>query len=220
MKEYPHDISAAEIRDLIGPRDQLILEAGAWDGDTTYAMLCAMPDALIVAMEPDSRPLARLHARFDGREGGVQIVPAAAGAVNGVVPWYASHGDLRADCCRDGDWDLSSSLRRPEHHLLRAPEITFDWQEVRCVRIDDLPAEFPDIRFPRFYELAFIDVQGAQRDVIAGGRKTLDSTPWIYIELHHTPEYEGEPTFQGLCVLLPRHQAVARYVENILFRLE
>lgn len=241
--DYQRDITIAEIQSLLPMASPSILEIGAWEGDTTEKLLQAMPRAYIMTFEPDPRPLVALKARFAQRMspsclpvpplvpsqlvpevtcyfdglGAVVVVPTAVGAVTGPVPWYASHGSFPGSCC-DGDWSLSSSLRQPTHHLQRSPEITFDQRTVGCLRLDDWMTLFAtgyDL-FTRF-DFAWIDVQGAQRDVIAGGFRVLDITPLIYIELHNTPEYEGEPTFEELCALLPNHTPRARFGENVLF---
>jgi FkbM family methyltransferase len=208
MIDARHDMTAQEVRGRVGA-DPIILEIGAHDGSTTAEFLRAMPECRVLCFEPDPRPLKRLRERFAGDER-VAIRPWAIGAINGTVPWYASHGTTALTRCHDGDWDCSSSFRRPTHHLQRSPEITFESAgEVACRRLDDVVTGIIDF--------AWIDVQGAQRDVIEGGRKTLDEIPYIYIELHYVPEYDGEPNFAELCALLPEHEPLVRYTENILF---
>lgn len=202
------------IRTLLRRDDPLLLEIGAWEGDDTASFLVAMPNARILAFEPDPRPYATLLKRFDSN-GNVALLPLAVGATLGRVTWYQSHGDIPSDVCRDHDWSLSSSLKKPEHHLIRSPQITFTETSVQCVRLDDWLGTYPGV--PTF-DFAWIDAQGAQRDIIAGGGQTLSKIPYIYIELHGTPEYAGEPSFAELCALLPTHEPMAQHAENILFK--
>lgn len=213
------DMPANEINRLLFYSYVSILEIGAWEGDSTAAMLDAMPYATVVTFEADPRPLKKLVPRFaDDRR--VLVVPNAVGAVNDRVPWHASHGDIPSELSH-GDWSLSSSLHAPTHHLERSPEISFSCNTtVPCVRLDDWVAlTHLEQRKPPF-DFAWIDVQGAQRDVIEGGRAVLDRIPLIYMEVHHQPEYADEPTAQEVCALLPQHEPVAIFAENILFQLK
>ena len=206
---YPRDLKANEIRPLVGTSPH-ILEIGANNGDTTAEFLAAMPRARVRCYEPDPRPFARLQERFcmDKR---VFVANLAIGSVNGRVSFHASHGDIKSKHCHNHDWDLSGSLRKPTRHLERSPEITFSEDSVLCARLDDVEHEID-------FDFLWADAQGAQRDIIEGGRATIDRIAWIYCEVHDQPEYDGEVTLPELCQLLPNHEAVARYAENVLFR--
>lgn len=198
------DISPREVAMML-PANAVVIEIGAHDGSETAAILAAKPDCTIICYEPDSRPLARLVERFSN-EPRVSIRPWAISSYNGVSAWHASHGKVG----HMEDWDYSGSIRQPTHHLERSPEITFDKDIVQCRRLDDCIAGKVDF--------AWIDVQGAQRDVIAGGRRVLNNTPLVYIECHNVPEYDGEPSFSELCELFPMHDPMSKHGENILFR--
>ena len=208
MIGHPQEITVREIRDLLrGIFDPRILEIGAHDGESTVQFFIDIPNCSVVAYEPDPRPAERFKSRLAGRDR-LTFRQVAVGRVNGTVEWYASHGSVAG---HHHDWDYSSSLKRPTGHLDRSKEISFTANNsVPCVRLDDEG-------FDRF-DFAWIDAQGAQRDIIEGGRKTLDATSYIYVELHNTPLYDGEPTFDELHALLFNHMAIGRYGENILFK--
>jgi FkbM family methyltransferase len=203
------------IRELVHKPDPLLLEIGAWEGDDTVRLLDAIPGARMLVFEPDPRPYSVLYSRLD-TDSRVALLPLAVGAATGTVTWYQSHGDLNSELCRNHDWSLSSSLKKPEHHLVRSPNITFTETTVQCVRLDDWLGTYPCVPTIDF---AWIDAQGAQHDIIVGGSQTLNKVRYIYIELHVTPEYAGEPKFKELCELLPAHEPMAQYDENILFKL-
>ena len=67
-------------------------------------------------------------------------------------------------------------------------------------------------------DLMWVDVQGAQRKVLAGAPNTLQQTRYLYIECHPTPMYDDEPTFAELCGLLPGFAVVKRWEADVLFR--
>jgi FkbM family methyltransferase len=212
MISFPRDITAAEIRSLVGA-EPLIAELGAHDGQDTAEFLEAMPHAEIVCFEPDPRPLARLRQRFAGDDR-VRIVPYACSDHNGSSVWYQSHGQTNTAACVNGDWDYSSSLRRPTGHIQRSREVSFSQTAVECVRIDD----WCGANEPRPFDFIWADIQGAQVSAARGGRRAFNESRFIYIELHFEPLYDGEPTFDELTLLFRNHQAIGRYAENVLFR--
>ena len=208
MINHNVEMTVMEVRTFLsGIAAPRILEVGAHDGESTEKFFTEIANCSVVAYEPDPRPAARFIQRV-GSHPRLVFRQVAVGAEVGSVNWYASHGKVPG---HGDDWDYSSSIRRPTEHLNRSREISFSVdQSVPCVRLDDEGFDG--------FDFAWIDAQGAQRDVIMGGRRTLDATTYIYIELHDTPLYDGEPTFDELHALLHNHMAVHKYGENVLFK--
>lgn len=207
MQEYA-DMQAEDVAVLLHDRfpNPSILEIGANDGEDTARMLRVMPTSTVVAFEPDPRALVRLRAAL-GSNPRVRIEGKAVGNINGSVPWFASNID---DLPNGLVWDKSSSLRTPTDHIKVSPEIYFTQDyTVECVRLDD-------VDLPPF-DFAWIDVQGSQRDVIAGGYATLSRIPYIYIECHNYPLYEGEPRPEELFAMFPDHRPTGKWGQNYLF---
>ena len=117
------------------------------------------------------------------------------------------------------DWDYSGSLNRPTGHRERSPEIDFKEQiEVPTNRLDSW-LHVTEIG-NRLIDFAWVDPQGSQRKVIAGGQETLARLRYLYIECHHPfPLYEDEPSREELIALLPDFEPLGIYAQdNILFR--
>ena len=197
---FKRTISFPEIRELLRHiKHPRILEIGAHDGQDTARFLDTIADCQVIAFEPDNAAAKAFRARLAGHQR-VVLHELALGNLDGPVQWYTSSNN-----------HMSSSMRRPTEHLKRYPNIKFgEPTTVQCAKLDN----FNDI-----FDFAWIDCQGAQRDVIAGGRRTLDATKYIYIEIHNYPLYDGETTFAELCSLLPKHTMIAKYGENVLFSL-
>ncbi len=210
MRSYSNGMTAEEIRDLVGEAPAM-LEIGSHEGTDTAKFLAAMPGARIYCFEPDPRPRARFE-RTIGDNPRVTLYDTAVADIDGMKPFYASTGKAG----HMDDWDYSGSLRPPTGHLKQSPDIRFKPPEnVRCVRLDTWRTCNPDIRRIDF---AWIDCQGAQRDIITGGKLTLAVTRYVYIECHHIPLYEGETTQDELIDLLPGFEPLGVYgVDNILF---
>ncbi len=215
MKEYPRDMQADEIRALVG-ESPIMLEVGSHEGSHTVQFLKAMPGIRLYCFEPDPRPIARFKQTI-GDDPRVTLYEQAVADVDGLKPFYASTGKAGD---RD-DWDFSGSLHKPTGHLARSPEIKFkEPVNVTCVRLDtwhriifcSMCAQIEQIDF------AWCDIQGAQRNFIAGARLTLAITRYLYIEAHSEPLYDGEPTHDELIALLPGFEPLGVYGgDNILF---
>lgn len=187
----------------------LVVEVGVHHGTSTVRLRAHVEAAgkklWWIGLEPDPRNAARC------RELGLPVIEAAASdekgdahlwLSSGITPGY--EGRLHTD---------SSSLQKPIRHLERHPWCKFnETTTVRTVRLDDLipPEECPT--------LIWADVQGAQRKVLAGARELLTRTSYLYIECHRQPLYDGEPSHDELCGLLPGWDVVQKWDDDLLFR--
>jgi hypothetical protein len=63
-----------------------------------------------------------------------------------------------------------------------------------------------------------MDVQGAERDVLSGGKRTLERTRFLYTEYGEREMYEGQYTFKQLVNALPEFEVVTRYPADVLLR--
>ena len=139
----------------------------------------------------------------------MQLVEAAVADRDGLSPWFASHGAVpdkgapTVDEEARADWDLSGSIRRPTGHTIEPGWCTF--AEEGSVQTVTLDSCLQPERFPRSagVDLLWLDVQGAEADVIKGAWKTLARTRYLYTEFYDRefcqqnfdiPElYEGAP---------------------------
>jgi hypothetical protein len=60
-------------------------------------------------------------------------------------------------------------------------------------------------------------VQGAEADLIKGGKRALQHTRYFYTEYSNYELYEGQPRLRSLMKLLPDFAIVARYSNDVLF---
>ncbi len=211
MDNHRNDLTAEEIRGLVGDGPTM-LEVGCHDGTHTRKFLKAMPNIRLFCWEPDPRPLRRFYEKI-GYDRRVTIYPDALGNVDGLSPFYASTGKVG----RHGDYDCSGSPCKPTGHLDEHPSVKFKPSEpLPFMRLDTWGL---DNTLSGPIDFAWVDCQGSQRGFIAGGRLTLAITRYLYIEVHHNPMYEGEPTQDELIALLPGFEPLATYArDNILFK--
>ena len=201
-----------EIAALIEKPNPTILEIGCNDGGDTLAFLHAMPDAKIYCFEPDPRAVERFKSNLGSSLARVRLYQIAISDRKGQIDFHTSTSD---DVDFPKGWDRSGSIRRPKSHLAVYPWVRFDESiTVNTCRLDDWCTE-NDIK-----EIDFIwmDVQGAEGDVIAGATRILEKTRFVYTEYGNDELYEGQPSLKVLLAQLPSFEVVARYPGDVLLR--
>jgi FkbM family methyltransferase len=216
MSVHPRPITAVEIKELVGPCP-LMLEIGSHDGRDTASFLREMPGIDLHCFEPEVRAVKRFRSRISPTAR-VTLFEVAVSDVDGVQQFYASTGNIG----KFGDWDYSGSLQRPTGHFTRSPEIKFKEPIlVSCICLDTWYELYRHTRSRHELVVDFIwaDVQGSQRRVIEGGKRTLARTRYLYIESHEPVAYDNEPTQSELVKELSEwFEPIAVYArENILF---
>jgi 2-O-methyltransferase len=195
---------------LVKKADPTILEIGCNDGSDTLAFLRVMPQAKIYCFEPDPRAVARFKKHLASYLDKVKLFEVAVSDRSGRIDFHSSSG---------GDfpegWDGSGSIRRPKNHLKETPWVKFEKLiTVDTCRLDDWCAE----NCVKYVDLIWMDVQGAEGDVIAGAQKILQATRFIYTEYSNDEPYEGQLSLKGLLARLPSFEVVARYPWDVLLR--
>jgi hypothetical protein len=117
--------------------------------------------------------------------------------------------DPRCDGWRSG----SGSIRKPVKHLELFPEIIFPNIHITpCMSLDHL---FLSVGVP-YIDLLWVDIQGAERDMIAGGGLALSKTRYLFIEAEQTELYEGQALREELLSLLPGFKVIQELDYNLL----
>jgi len=212
IKEYPRELTANDIRQLVG-ESPLMLEIGCHEGIDTAKFLAAMPGIRLYCFEPDMRPIARFKQRI-GDDPRVTLYELAIADKDGCHRFFPSGGKAG----HMEDWDYSGSLNVPTGHCERSPEIVF--KDPILVPINRLDSWLWVTGIEnRPIDFAWVDTQGSQRKVIAGGQEAMKRLRFLYIECHHpTPLYEDEPSREELFALLPGFRPLGIYGnDNILF---
>jgi hypothetical protein len=110
---------------------------------------------------------------------------------------------------------LSGSIRKPKEHLDVYPWCKFESKIVVKTRTLDSWAREEGVGV---IDLIWADVQGAEADLIAGGKEALRRTRYFYTEYSNAELYEGQANLKQLLRLLPDFHVVHRYENDILLR--
>jgi len=174
-----------------------ILEVGAHFGEDTQRFLHVLGNRVdkIYCFEPDPRSIEMFEKHVNDDR--VILVKAALSNKNDILLFYQSHNptvkkvpdkygwisshdyeELKLDNCG------SSSLKKGYHLTLEKPI------HVDTIRYDDWASK----NNVDSIDLAWIDVQGAERDVIEGMGTAIEGVKHIWIEFGEM-QYEGAMSF-------------------------
>lgn len=160
-----------------------ILDIGANVGRFSVTAHAVFPKANIFAFEPLPSCFAAVQ-RAAATIGPVKPYNVALGDVEGAVEMFAN------------DFSPSSSmLPMAQSHKDAFPFTQYGQTvSVQTRRLDDMAADI-EIVGPMFVK---IDVQGFERQVLAGGRETIGRSDVVLLELSFEELYEGQPLFDDI----------------------
>lgn len=179
--------------------DPVIVELGAYHGEDFEGLLGK--EMKHVMIEPDPENYDRIR-RFGRR----RLIRCAIGAVNGIRRFHRSSGDHG-----------SGSLLRPTGHLKHFPQITFD--NSLNVPVCTLDALFSG-EMILHADLLWVDIQGAEAEMIRGGSYALSRTRYLFMEAEEVEFYEGQVLRPELLKMLPDWTLVETFDYNVLLRNE
>lgn len=156
----------------------VVIEVGAHIGtDTTRIARLLQQPFTYLAIEPDNRNFENLQKVCDRYD--ITLIPAAIGNKNGLVNFWQS--TTKSDF---------NSLKKPIRNANRPKGTEFESVRVQSFTLDKL-AELYQLSQ---VDLLWMDVQGAELEVIEGARGILEKTHYLYTECQEG-RYVGQPGF-------------------------
>jgi len=206
-----------ELVAFVGRDDPVILDIGCNDGSQTLWFLRLFGKARVYSFEPDPRARARYLKKVNDDR--ATLFDLAIADTDGTREFFVSSG--RPETGKEAtdrivtDWDLSGSIRKPKKHLEKVPWCKFDRQIIVNTKTLDSWIREEGIGVIDFI---WADVQGAEGDLIAGGKAALSKTRYFYTEYSNTELYEGQLNLRQLLILLPDFRLVRRYENDVLLK--
>jgi FkbM family methyltransferase len=178
--------------------EKTFLELGAHQGTDT-AWLAEIPDVTLHAFEPDPRNHQPPRRNV--------VVHRAA---------VADHdGRGRLILSQQGwgqEWTYSSSIKQPKNHLHRYPVSFGESVDVELVSLDTFHRQHGlDV-----VDFVWADVQGAEGEMVRGGRRALARTRYLYTEYSDDELYEQQAALAQIMALLPGFRIVELWPEDVL----
>jgi FkbM family methyltransferase len=162
-----------------------IIDIGGHRGDWTAGMQSLYPGVIATIFEPTQASAARLRERF--RSDSVTVIEAALGSSEGTADFFHVGGS-----------DDLNSLHRPSGISLAVEGAQNAAIIPHPVKVITLDRAIADHRI----DIMKVDVQGAEAEVLEGGREVLRRTACVVIETPFSPQYEGGSTFTDVQPLL------------------
>jgi FkbM family methyltransferase len=205
-------ITHEDIARLIDRPDPTILEIGCNDGSDTLKFLEIMPRAKLFCFEPDPRAIARFKTTLGPKFAAVKLFEIALSDRTGQIDFHMSDGKTAE---YPQGYDQSGSIRRPAKVTKYHPWLKFEKTvKVTTCRLDDWATEHNVSNV----DFIWMDVQGAEGDVIIGAPHVLQATRFLYTEYNNHELYDGQLSLKALLALLPSFELITRYPNDVLLR--
>jgi FkbM family methyltransferase len=165
-----------------------LVDVGANVGEWATAVLELVSPEKLIVIEPGPAMFAELREKFGGKSE-VELHNVAIGEANGTTTLHLTRASTGA----------SLLLPRDDMKQLIGSGWTIE-EEVQCPlrTLDSLLADVREV------SLLKIDVQGYEKEALAGAAGTLAKTKFLLIELNYMPQYEGGSWFGEIHELLTR----------------
>lgn len=148
-----------------------------------------------------------------------EMVAATACRLNAISIWgaIASHtGHCPFWVCNTPEGRGSGSIRKPTGHLKEKP-----WYDFRLAE-DDIPCFTLDDLFAKecldHIDILWVDIQGAENSMVAGGQKALKHTRYLFLEAEKRILYDGQSIREDLLAMLPGWTVIGDFDFNLLLR--
>lgn len=190
------NITKQEIVSLISKKKVLILDIGSYDGTDSALIASHFDDAEVHCFECDPRNIKLWKSK--GWPEYMKLYECAVGAGKQRANFYVSHGRK----------NNSGSLRTPKSHKELFSDVSFD----TVARVPVITLDYWYKHLSRVIDLAWIDVNGAEGDVVKGGIDTLTYyTRYLHIEFSDKELYEGQVSKAELIAMLPSFEVLEEY---------
>lgn len=203
------EISKKEIKFLLKKENPLILEIGSHNGSDSKEFLEEFSKIKLFCFEPDPRTIKEFKEKIKDKR--CKLQKLALSNKKGEIEFYLSEN---IDDSKKGS--DSSSLKKPKEHLEKFPWIKFDKKiKVKTNTLDNWT------RKNKIKKIDFIwaDVQGAEKELILGGKETLNKkTKYFYTEFYNKELYEGQIGLKEILKMLPNFKVIKIYGNNVLLK--
>jgi FkbM family methyltransferase len=214
------------IRKILQKENPIILEIGSHIGLDTLKFLNEFTDITIYCFEPDPRCILVFKQIINDQR--CILIEAAVSNVDGKGYLHLSGGwphmykDPTDWIYGSGNWNASSTIKKPISHSSRYPWLIFDKKvEVTTIKLDTW------IKYNNINSIDFVwaDVQGAEKELIEGAIETLKIIKYLYTEYGEVSPYPEAMTREETIELLERYkfEIVPEYsdqgkIGNLLFK--
>lgn len=186
------------IKDVINENSTFI-EIGSHMGLDTKIFLDITKCVNIHCFEPDDRNILIMK----NLNLPVFLNECVVSNIDGYIDFYKSSGKpwppTGIPILDNNDWSSSGSIKKPKLHKSKLPWCEFnEIDKVRSIRMDT----YCRLNNISSIDFVWMDVQGAELDVLSGFGDMLDKTRYIFTEYSDDELYENAPNKENILDLL------------------
>lgn len=189
----------------------VILECGSSDGGDTLRFLRDYPKARVFCFEPDPRNIIdfkKATAEYSDR---CFLYEVAITNEDGSIQFRQSYG--KSPVNPDHDHMYSSTIKDPEPQMRIHPWLKY--KEPIQVKTMKLDTWLKNVSISAI-DFMWVDVEGAEEELISGGTELLKKLHYLYIEYNDFENYGGRITSKDILRLLPNYVLVKKWTFDLL----
>lgn len=181
----------ALIERIIEP-DDVILEAGAFDGTDTISLSRMVPDGEVISFEPNPPRYLELVEHAKGL-GNVRTFPYALGEKNGMISFYVCYGAQN-----DPAYEGASSALPPSESM----EINYQGPRIKvpCYVLDDWCRDNNQSKI----DFMWLDLEGFELQVLKSSPQILSTVKAMYVETNFYEFRKGMTQYKTLYKFLKK----------------
>ncbi len=186
-----------------------IVELGARTGEDEHWLRAACgEDPHYIMVEPDMWNAQKILDNPRGLDQNRKLILGAINDHNGPEPFIMSKAP-------DGSRTSGSLLSPSDAHFRKHPLIEFS--EVTVVPCWTLDSIFKKDWLTKI-DLLWVDIQGAEREMILGGKQAIARTRYLFMEVETQELYRGQALRDELLAMLPGWNLLEDFKENVLLQ--
>jgi len=174
-------------------KDDVILEAGGFDGGDTIHLVKLVPKGKVISFEPNPSRFQELVEKTESIPN-VDAYPFALGEKNEMITFYVCYGQQN-----DPAFEGASSVLPPTEttkHNYQGPII-----EVPCVVLDDWCEAHNEPKI----DFMWLDLEGYELQVLKNSPRILKTVKAMYVETNFFRFREGMTQYRDLKTFLEKH---------------
>lgn len=177
------------------PKNPVIVEAGAFDGNDTNKMATRWPAGTIHAFEPLPEIYERLTHNTQ-KHSNILYYPYALSSKNGSDLFYISEKPTKP-----GIASQAGSLHKPKDRLTRSPIIFPRTTQVTTITLSTWAQE----NNIKQIDLLWLDTQGHELTILQAAESFLINIRVILAEVSFIESYENQPLYNDVVQWLEKH---------------
>jgi FkbM family methyltransferase len=210
-----------KFKEIIGQSSKpIVFEFGMCDGYHSNLLLDVLSangrGFIYHGFEPVKELFDGIHLRYNSNIGQATKHNLAIGRVVGQVEFYKSGGERIENGVVKDRYYGSSSIRKPKLVTEAWTSMTFETRTAQSATFDYLQSSLGLQN--EIIDFVWADIQGAEIDMIEGGKNALQKVRYLYTEYNNSELYEGEIGLSGICSLLPNFEIIEDYKGDVLLR--